>query len=171
MVDRGGRARVDPEEAFQYWASLPFDARSYAAVGRRFGISPRTVERYARDGGWRARLGEIEAEAARRADQQLGRRLAKQRADFLQLIEASCVTYARQLASGRVRITASDFAGLIKVALLLQGAPADRVEVLGGGEEWAQLRSRILEAIAPFPEARLALAQALEEVVDEQAGS
>jgi hypothetical protein len=61
-----------------------------------------------------------------------------------------------------VRITASDFVGLVKIALLLDGAPADRVEVLGAGEEWVALRSRIIEAIAPFPEARLALAEALE---------
>jgi hypothetical protein len=170
MADVVGRARVDREAAFQYWASLPPDGRSYAAVATRFGISPRSIERYARDGAWRERLREIEAEAARRADEELGHRRAKQLADFHQLIEASCVTYARQLASGQVRITASDFVGLIKVTLLLHGAPSDRVEVLGGGEEWAALRARILEAIAPYPEARLALAEALEEVADEQAG-
>lgn len=169
MADHEPR-RIDREEAFQYWASLPLDGRSYAAVATRFGISPRTVERYARDGSWRQRLREIETEAARRADEELGRRRAKQLADFQQLIEASCVTYARQLAGGQVRITASDFIGLIKVFLLLQGAPSERVEVLGGGEEWAQLRGRILEAIAPFPEAQLALAEALEpSETDEQA--
>jgi hypothetical protein len=170
MADDGGRARVDREEAFQYWAALPLDGRSYTAVAAEFGISPRTVERYARDGAWRERLRGIEADAARLADEELGYRRAKQLADFHQLIEASCVTYARQLASGQVRITASDFVGLIKVALLLHGAPSDRVEVLSGGEEWAALRTRILKAIAPYPEAQLALAEALEEVADEQAG-
>jgi hypothetical protein len=175
MADRGAPPRVDREAAFQYWASLPLDRRSYSAVASQFGISPRTVERYARDGSWRARLREIEAEAAQRADQDLGQRRAKQLADFHQLIEASCVTYARQLASGQVRITASELVGLIKVTLLLQGQPAERVELLNGRDEWAALRNRILEAIAPFPEAQLALAEALEqedeEVDDGQARS
>jgi hypothetical protein len=84
---------VDREQALQFWAALPRE------------------------------LGGIEAEAARKADDELGRRRAKQLVDFWQLIEASCIAYARQLASGQVRITASDFVGLIKAALLLQGAP------------------------------------------------
>lgn len=121
--------RVDREAAFQFWASLPHDARSYAVVAREFGVSPRTVERYSRDGAWRQRLRAIEAEAAARADERLGRQRAKQLADFWQLIEASCVTYARQLASGEVKISAAEFAALIRVALLLQGAPDSRVQV------------------------------------------
>ena len=47
-------------------------------------------------------------------------------------------------------------------ALLLHGAPAARVELVSNTKEWVALRSRILDAIAPFPEARLALADALE---------
>jgi hypothetical protein len=154
---------VDREKAFQFWVALPRERRGYAAVAEEFGISPRTVERYAREGRWRQRLRGIEAEAARKADDELGRRRAKQLVDFWQLIEASCITYARQLASGQVRITASDFVGLIKAALLLQGAPAARVEVISASSEWAALRSRILEALADHPQARLTLAEALDE--------
>jgi uncharacterized protein YjcR len=80
---------VDREQAFQFWAALPRERRGYAAVAEDFGISPRTVERYAREGGWRQRLQGIEAEAARKADDELGRRRAKQLVDFWQLIEAS----------------------------------------------------------------------------------
>jgi hypothetical protein len=71
------------------------------------------------------------------------------------------------LASGQVRITASDFVGLIKAALLLQGAPAARVEVISASSEWAALRSRILQALADHPQARLALAKALDKAEDD----
>jgi hypothetical protein len=176
MANTPGPARRDREAAFQCWASSPPEKRTYAAVGAELGLSPRTLERWAREGAWRARLREIEAEAARRADQELGRRRAKQLADFHELIEASCVAYARQLASGQKRITASEFVGLIRVTLLLQGQPTERAELVSGDEEWPALRSRILEAISPFPDACLALAEALDvlddqEVDDEQAGS
>jgi hypothetical protein len=167
--ERERRPPADRERAFQYWASLPVDGRSYAAVAREFGISPRTVERYARDGSWRERLRRIDAEAALRADQELGRKRAQQLADFQQLIEASCVAYARQLASGDVRITASEFVGLIKAHLLLQGEPAARIE-LTAGDEWPALRGRILQAMAAFPEARLALAEALDTDEEEDDG-
>ena len=83
--------------------------------------------------------------------------------DFHRLIEASCVSYARQLASGQVRVTASDLVGLIKVSLQLHGEPTSRVEFVTGSAEWTALRTRILEALAAFPEAQLALAQALAE--------
>jgi hypothetical protein len=157
---------VDREQAFQYWASLPHETRSYKAVANRFEVSPRTVERYAREGRWKQRLRRIDAEAAARADEELGRKRAQQLADFQQLIEASCVAYARQLASGEVRITTSEFVGLIRAFLLLQGEPA-RIELTGTSDEWTALRGRILAALATFPEAQLALAEALDIEEDE----
>lgn len=165
---RRRHGRVDREEAFQYWAALPVDRRSYATIATRFAISPRTVERYARDGAWRERLRTIESEAARKADDELGDRRVKQLIEFQELIEASCVAYARQLASGDVRVTASDLVGLIKVSLVLQGAPATRVEVISASDEWVALRGRILDALAGHPAARLALAEALDEAEEEE---
>jgi len=106
---------------------------------------------------------EIEADAACQVNKQLGRVRAEQLADFHRLIEASCVTYARQLASGQVRVTASDLVGLIKVSLQLYGEPTSRVELVTGSAEWTALRTRILEALAPYPDAQLALSQAIEE--------
>src|SRR5438093_1484894 len=103
-----GRALIDWAAAFSFYASLPPESRSYAAVAAEFGVSLRTVEAHGRRDGWRERVRAIEAEASREADRQLGRARAEQLADFRRLIEASCVAYARQLASGQVRVTASD---------------------------------------------------------------
>jgi len=161
------RRYADREAAFARRA----EGLSYAAIASEFGVSPRTVERWARDGAWKQRLRAIEAAAARKADDELGSRRAKQLVDFQQLIEASSIAYARQLASGDVRITASDFVGLIKASLLLQGAPAARVEVISESNEWASLRNRILQALADHPEARLALAEALDETEVNNDGS
>lgn len=157
--DQADVMNPDREAAFRRRA----EGFTYAAIGKEFGRSERTVERWASDGHWKQRLQAIEARAARQADDELGSRRAKQLVAFQQLIEDSSIAYARQLASGDVRITASDFVGLIKAALLLQGAPAARVEVITASSEWAGLRSRILEALAAHPEARLALAEALDE--------
>jgi len=160
---RGGRAAIDWEEAFAFYASQPSRERSYAAVGRQFRVSPRTVERRARTGRWKLRLRTIEAAAVRKADDELGSRRAKQLVEFQRLIEHSSTAYARQLSSGDVRITASDFVALIKATLLLQGAPAARVEVISASSEWAALRSHILQALSDHPQARLALAEALDQ--------
>jgi hypothetical protein len=158
-TETNARRYADREAAFARWVEL----RSYAAIANEFGVKPRSVERWAHDGAWKQRLRAIEAAAARKVDRELGNRRARQLADFHQLIEDSSIEYARQLASGQVRITASEFVGLIKATLLLQGAPAARVEVIAASSEWAGLRSRILEALSEHPQARLALAEALEQ--------
>jgi hypothetical protein len=157
------RRYADREAAFVRWVEL----RSYAAIANEFGVKARTVERWAQDGAWKLRLRAIEAAAARQADDELGSRRAKQLVAFQRLIEDSSIAYARQLASGQVRITASDLVGLIRVALLLQGAPAARVEVISASSEWAVLRSRILQALTDHPQARLALAEALDQTEED----
>jgi hypothetical protein len=163
-----GRAAIDWEAAFAYFASLPPEARSYGTVATSFGVSRRTVETHGRRGGWHERVAAIEADAARHADERLGRARADQLADFHRVIEASCVAYARQLASGQVKVTASDLVGLIKISLQLWGEPTARVEVLSSSPEWALLRDRILATLAAYPEAQQALVDALAEESDEQ---
>jgi len=161
-----GRATIDWSAAYAFYASLAPESRSYAAVAAEFGVSQRTVEAHGRRERWRQRVRAIETEASREVDQRLGRARAEQLADFRRLIEASCVAYARQLASGQVRITASDLVGLIRVSMLLEGDPAERVELVSSSQEWAALRTRILEALAPYPEAQQALGQALAQEAD-----
>jgi hypothetical protein len=163
--DRGHRA-IDWEAAFQYYAALSPEKRTYKAVAIRFDVSSRTVEAHGRRDRWIERLQAIEADAARRADLELGRGRAEQLADFRKLVEASCVAYARQLAAGDVRITASDLVGLIRISLQLYGEPTARVELVSASSEWAALRTRILDALTPYPEALQSLTQALAEELD-----
>ena len=144
---RSGRY-ADREAAFRRRT----EGLSYAAIAEESGVSPRTVERWARDGAWKQRLRAIEAAAARKADDELGSRRAKQLVEFQRMIEDSkCRDAPASLRAADVRITASDFVGLIKAALLLQGAPAARVEVISESGEWAGLRSRILQALVRPP--------------------
>jgi len=114
---REGRPAVDPEAAFAFYASLPAERRSYEAVAAEFGISARTVERYGRDGAWRQRVAAIEQQAQSELDEQLGQERARQLADVKKLIDASYVSYARQLAAGDVRFTPSGFVSVVKLAL------------------------------------------------------
>ena len=158
-----GRTAVDWAEAYTYFTGLPSNQRSYRAVAERFGVSVRTVERHGRRERWRERAAMVDADAIRQADRKLGRARADQLADFHRLIEASCIAYARQLASGRVRVTASDLVGLMKMSLQLFGQADSRGELSPGSAEWSALRTRILAAVADHPDARLALAQALDD--------
>lgn len=161
-----GRPAIDWSEAFLFYASLPPEQRSYARVAAEFGVSVRTVERHGRVEKWRQRMREIQAQAAREADKKLGRAWAERIADFEKLIEATCISYAQQLSGGRVRVTASDLVGLVKISLQLRGEPSERVELVASSDEWLALRGQILQALAAYPEAREALSRAIEVATD-----
>ena len=114
---QGGRPAVDREEAFAFWAGLPEASRSYRAVAAEFGISPRTVERYGREGAWTERLRRIEEHARAEADERLGQERVERLATVKKLIDATFVSYAQQLASGNVRHTPSGFVTVVKLLL------------------------------------------------------
>jgi hypothetical protein len=124
-----GRPAIDWEQAFVYYASLPRESRTYQLVADAFAVSRRTVENHGRLEHWAERIGAIEVEAAAKADGELGRAWAERIADIDRLVEASFLTYAQQLRSGAVRITASEFVGLAKLLLHLHGEPGERIEL------------------------------------------
>jgi hypothetical protein len=116
-----GRPACDWEQAFVYWAALPAERRSYAAVAAEFGVSSRTVERHGRLERWQQRLREINTQAAAETDARLGKEKAEQIGRLRKLIEATMVSYAEKLRRGDVRISPSDLDRLHKLWRQLDG--------------------------------------------------
>jgi hypothetical protein len=116
-----GRPAIDWEAAFALYASLPPEQRSYRTVAAEFGVSARTVETHGRKERWRERSQRIEAEAAAQAEKRLGKARADQIADVQRLVEATLISYAQQLRSGEVRLTASDLPRMFKLLHELWG--------------------------------------------------
>jgi hypothetical protein len=112
---RLGRAVVDWEKAFVFYAALPAQTRSYGAVATEFGVSPRTVERQGRQRGWTQRLSEIDAAAAAETDQRLGQARAEQTVKLRKLIDVTFIAYADNLRRGDVRIGPADLDRLHKL--------------------------------------------------------
>jgi hypothetical protein len=103
-----GRAAIDWEQAFAFYAALSAPSRSYAAVAAEFGVSVRTVETHGRGEGWRERLRAIEREAARATDDSVREAKVGQLQKLLKLIDASLIGYADKLRQGEVRMTPAD---------------------------------------------------------------
>jgi hypothetical protein len=123
---RLGRAAIDWQHAFQYYAGTPADQRDYRKVAEHFGVSVRTVERHGLKERWRARAAEIDAEAARAAAAELSKERAATIADTERLIKAAYVAFAQQLREGRVRVTPADLPRLHKLLVeLWQEPPAE----------------------------------------------
>jgi hypothetical protein len=110
-----GRASIDWQQAFQFYAALPPERRDYRQVAAHFGVSVRTVERHGLNERWRDRAAAIDAEAAARAAAELSKERAAKLGDVEVLIDGSFVSYAQQLREGRVRLTAADLGRLHKL--------------------------------------------------------
>jgi hypothetical protein len=121
-----GRPLADREAAFQFFASLSPGQRTYAEVAAEFGVSARTVERWGREGRWRLRLQEIDAQAARELDAELSQTRVEEIRKIRRLIEATLIGYAEQLRRG-MRMTPADLERMFKLLQLLEAqldAPA-----------------------------------------------
>src|SRR5262245_55713621 len=103
-----GRASIDWEDAFQFYASLSDPERSYRAVAKRFGVSVRTVEKHGRTGQWKERLARVRANAAEQADAALALQRAEKLRETELLIDAAMTSFAQQLRAGSVRVSPAD---------------------------------------------------------------
>jgi hypothetical protein len=111
-----GRPAGDREQAFHLFASLPRERRSYATVAAEFGVSPRTVERWGREGQWRKRLQAIEAEAAQELDAELAQARIEDKRQMRKLIEATLIGYAEKLRGREMRMSPADLERMYKLA-------------------------------------------------------
>lgn len=114
-----GRPGCDWEEAFAFWAALPNEQRTYAAVAAKFGVSVRTVERRGREGGWRERLQAINTSAAATTDLRIGEAKAKTVGQMLKLLEATLVAYAENVRHGQLRTAPADLERMFKLLHVL----------------------------------------------------
>jgi hypothetical protein len=121
---------IDWNAAFAYYASLPANERSLAAVSRQMGVSEASVQKHARLDGWKSRVAAIEDQARQAVDRRAVRSLQERMETVIRLAEATQVTYAQQLQAGEVRVTPQDIVALAKLQQLLEGRPDARVEQL-----------------------------------------
>lgn len=140
---------ADQEEEFLYYGSLPPGERSYEAVAKHFGNSPRTVEKHGRDGRWKQRLREIDQEAARRSQELLISGRVEELQQLQGLINASLLAYAQRLQEGRMNMGPVDLERLNRLSRAL----LDELDETASGEAAA--------ATAGPPERTVAHAEAV----------
>src|SRR3954464_743697 len=110
-----GRATVDWNQAFLFYAGLPGERRSYQAVADEYTVSVRTVERHGCAGRWKEQARDLDRAAAQQAAERLRDERAAKLVNTDKLIDATEVTYAHQLRSGTGKATPADLARLHKL--------------------------------------------------------
>lgn len=110
-----GRPACDWAKAFIFWAALPAERRSYAAVAAEFGVSVRTVERHGCLERWQHRLGGINEQAAAETDARLAQEKAALVGRLRMLIGATLTAYTDRLRRDEIRISPADLDRLLKL--------------------------------------------------------
>ena len=152
------------EEAFAFYASLPTDQRTYAAVAEKFGVSLPTLKRWGSQGQWRQRLGQREIELARKvADRtELGEVDARTR--HAKLVDLGLIKLANAIAKGDVRGSFGDLDRLVRLQGFLKGTdrslPVEEVHAL------FEHLLRFIEQEIHDPDQRQRIADALRRAID-----
>jgi len=110
-----GRATIDWDEAFLFYASLPVERRDYQAVADEFEVSRRTVERHGRSDNWKQRAAELDRESVKAAVEQIRDKRAAKLVETENVVEATIVTYANQLVAGQVKVRPLDIVKLVEL--------------------------------------------------------
>jgi len=111
--------------AFDLYTSLG-EKRTYRQVVAQLGISERTVRHWAKQGKWRQRLEEREAQAARQLADQTMETTVAQRGRNRKIVEMALIRLAKAVADGKVRMQLADIERLIRLQ-----ADLDRLDVAG----------------------------------------
>lgn len=120
--------RKIPEDAFQaYFAMGP--ARSYQAVAERYGVSKRSVTRFATRQNWSERIAKIENEARERADRRAVETLDEMNERHLRIakaIQAKALESLRSLPMEKAidAVRALDVG--VRQERLVRGEPTER---------------------------------------------
>ncbi|MFH1314031.1 MAG: hypothetical protein ABIJ00_12510 [Candidatus Eisenbacteria bacterium] len=115
-------------KAFEFYYGLG-EGRSYKLVAQEFGVSLATVKVWGKSFGWRDRVRERDADAARAmADDNL-KSSSEKTARNRKIVEMGLIQVAKAIAEGKVKPTISDLDRLVRLEeFLRRGATAPEGE-------------------------------------------
>jgi len=102
------------QQAFEIYVSLG-PARTYRQVAARTGVTLATVKRWARAEGWKSRVGEQEAQAARDLHDRYSSGLLAQNERNLKIVRAAILRLAKDISEGKVKSQLSDLPRLLQL--------------------------------------------------------
>jgi hypothetical protein len=151
-----GRAAIDWQKAFLFYASLPAERRDYQTVADKFEVSCRTVERHGRQERWKHQAQELDRESVRAAAGRIRDNRAEKLVDTERLVDATYLRYANQLVADQVKVTPTHLATLFQ----LREQIWDRVDAETAGQP--EQPAQPIDAIEPI-ERKLQVLRALHD--------
>lgn len=181
----GPPVAIDTEQAFEWWYNAG-QRRTLASAASEFQVGYSTMRRYADDGDWEIRAGELDLRIQAETDARVAALVGRQRARVMEALATVQGRFFRRLpeqieVNGQMvknpaylkpeELTIADFERAVKLFELLAGNPTFRL-ALGEGEGVdGDTASALEEMAARVAGIELNTAQALQPVADESGGS
>lgn len=113
-------------EAFEYYYSLG-EKRSYVSVASQFGVSERTVVRWANAFNWQERVIQRDIENSKELEKKTNTSVVNEKANYRKIIKFAIVKFAEKLKAGKIEANnIQDLERLVKLDLLLMGEATER---------------------------------------------
>jgi hypothetical protein len=123
----GGRPKIDWAAAFAFYTALG-PARSFVEVAEKFAVSDTAVRKHARAQNWAQRVRELDRQAAKEAEVRAARALEERRLRTLRTVDLARDQILERLEVGEEPARLADLPALVRLELLLEGEPTERLE-------------------------------------------
>jgi hypothetical protein len=107
------------KKAFEFYYALG-ENRSYGLVAREFGVSVGAVKTWGQSFGWKRRVGERDAQAARVIAERGVKDTIERGLRNRKLVEMGLVQVAKAIAEGKAKVTVADLDRLIRLEEFLR---------------------------------------------------
>jgi hypothetical protein len=121
------KPRVDWDAARAFYLSLGPEERTYRRVVAEYGVSEKTVQKWAARQDWPAQAAAFDAAVSNETTNRIIRTRAQRVEDTLRYVDRVIDRAAGMVDTSDVKH--SDVAALVKLAELLVGEPTDRIQI------------------------------------------
>lgn len=129
MTPTPRKPRVDWDAARAFYLSLAPDERTYRRVVAEYGVSEKTVQKWARRQDWPAQAAALDGQVAAETLDHVRRTRSQRVTVILNLVDDYVDKVKEKLAENSLDVKASDVSALVKTAELLIGEPTDRIQI------------------------------------------
>jgi hypothetical protein len=133
------------QQPFEQYAAIG-PKRTYKQVASQLGVSERTVRHWAKEGKWRQRLDEREAQVARQLSDRSSQSTFAERDRDLKIVRMAKMKLTKDIAEGKVKGKIPDLEMLIRLEAFLLGGEGDPLIALIQ-QLPEEIRDRVIEAI------------------------
>lgn len=117
------------KEAFEYYYSL--DKRSYERVSKEFGVSLRSVYKWANQYNWQERITQRDLEVSKKFEKKVVTEIVNEKANYRKMVKLAIGKVLNDIRDDKLDYKIQDLDRLIRLDMFLLGESDNKISVSG----------------------------------------